>query len=114
MDQVYKDFTAAIINAYKFFETYAKVDNFVYDKPTIYFLRHGHASGQQADATLMPETLEQMKSQQYIEMILRTNPDVIYASTFLRTKQTAEIVQEIFKIHRKKDIPIIMDGELIS
>ncbi|MEI8091322.1 MAG: hypothetical protein WCG98_03615 [bacterium] len=40
---MYKDFTAAMINSYKFFETYAKVDNFVYDKPTVYFLRHGHA-----------------------------------------------------------------------
>jgi isoleucyl-tRNA synthetase len=43
IDQVYKDFTAALMNSYKFFETYAKVDNFVYDKPTVYFLRHGHA-----------------------------------------------------------------------
>jgi len=43
VDQIYKDFTAAILNAYKFFETYAKVDNFSYNKPTTYFLRHGES-----------------------------------------------------------------------
>jgi isoleucyl-tRNA synthetase len=43
VDQIYKDFTAAIINAYKFFETYAKVDNFSYSKPTVYFMRHGES-----------------------------------------------------------------------
>ena len=41
VDQVYKDFTAALMNSYKFFETYAKVDNFATDLPTVYFLRHG-------------------------------------------------------------------------
>ena len=62
----------------------------------------------------MPETLEAMKDSKYIEMILRTDPDVIYSSPFVRTKKTAEIIQEIFRIHRKKDIPIVLDEGLAS
>jgi phosphohistidine phosphatase SixA len=57
----------------------------------------------------MPETIEAMKDPAYVEMILRTNPDVIYASPFVRTKKTAEIIQEIFRTHRKKDIPIVLE-----
>ena len=114
VEQVYKDFTAAMINSYKFFETYAKVDNFVYTDPTVYFLRHGHAEWQQAEAKLLPETLEAMKDPKYIEMVLRTNPDVIYASPFVRTKKTAEIIQQLFRTHRQKDIPIIMEEWLAS
>lgn len=43
VDQIYKDFTSALTNAYKFFETYAKVDNFVYEVPTLYAIRHAQA-----------------------------------------------------------------------
>ncbi|MEI8091321.1 MAG: hypothetical protein WCG98_03610 [bacterium] len=50
-----------------------------------------------------------MKDPTYIGMILRTNPDVIYASPFVRTKKTAEIIQQIFRTHRQKDIPIVLD-----
>ena len=114
VEQVYKDFTAAMINSYKFFETYAKVDNFVYDAPTVYFLRHGHAEWQGADAKLLPETIEEMKDLKYVEMVLRTNPDVIYASPFVRTKKTAEIIQQIFRTHRQKDIPIVLEEWLAS
>ena len=109
VEQVYKDFTAAMINSYKFFETYAKVDNFVYNDPTVYYIRHGHAEWQQAEAKLLPETLEAMKDPKYIEMVLRTNPDVIYTSPFVRTKKTAEIIQQIFRTHRQKDIPIVLE-----
>jgi len=62
----------------------------------------------------LPETIEEMKDPKYIEMILRTNPDVIYSSPFVRTKKTAEIIQEIFRVHRQKDIPIILDEGLVA
>jgi hypothetical protein len=32
-------------NAYKFFETYAKVDKFKANSTNLYFMRHGSASG---------------------------------------------------------------------
>ena len=44
VDQVYKDFTSSLTNAYKFFETYAKVDNFKTDNSNIYFMRHAAAT----------------------------------------------------------------------
>jgi len=43
VEQVFKDFTSALNNAFKFFATYAKVDNFVYSAPQIYCMRHAKA-----------------------------------------------------------------------
>lgn len=43
VEQVYKDFTSALNNAFKFFSTYAKVDNFVYTGAQIYCMRHAKA-----------------------------------------------------------------------
>jgi isoleucyl-tRNA synthetase len=114
VEQVYKDFTAAMINSYKFFETYAKVDNFVYTDPTVYFLRHGDAESKDPNAKLLPNAIEAMQSKEFIEQVLRVNPDVIYSSPFLRTKVTAERVQEILRVHRQKDIPIILEDQIAA
>ena len=111
MDQIYKDFTAAIINAYKFFETYAKVDNFVYDKPKTYFLRHGEA-GKGTDPELTKDSIKAMQEPAFIERILRVNPDVVYSSPLLRAQQTAQRAQEIMKAYRNKDIEIVVDKNL--
>lgn len=43
VDQIYKDFTASILNAYKFFETYANVDKRTTENTTLYFMRHAKA-----------------------------------------------------------------------
>jgi broad specificity phosphatase PhoE len=111
VDQIYKDFTSAIINAYKFFETYAKVDNFVYDKPRIYFLRHGEAN-KGTDPELTKDSVTAMQDPAFIERVLRVNPDVIYSSPLLRAQQTAQRAQEIMKTYRGKDIKIIIDKNL--
>lgn len=91
VDQIYKDFTAAILNAYKFFETYAQIDKFSYNKPTIYFMRHGE-----------PETT----GAEFVEKVLRINPDIIYSSPLARTKETAELIQSIIKEYLGKKIKI--------
>ena len=44
VEQVYKDFTVSIMNAYKFFETYANVDKWSTDNTTLYFMRHAKAN----------------------------------------------------------------------
>lgn len=46
VEQIYKDFTASILNAYKFFETYANVDKWTTENTTLYFMRHAKAEGQ--------------------------------------------------------------------
>jgi broad specificity phosphatase PhoE len=112
VDQIYKDFTSAIINAYKFLETYAKVDNFVYDKPRIYMLRHGESVGNGTDPELTKDSIKAMQENSFIERILRVNPDIIYSSPLLRAQQTAQRAQEIMKIYRNKDIEIVIDKNL--
>lgn len=112
VDQIYKDFTAAIINAYKFFETYAKVDNFSYNKPNVYFMRHGGSEGMEADSPLTAQAQEAMQKPEFIEKVLRINPDMIYSSPFTRARQTAEILQIIIKDHLGKKVKIKIDDNL--
>jgi len=106
VEQVYKDFTAAIMNAYKFFETYAKVDKWTTDNTTIYFMRHGKSTGQENEATLTDETIQSMKQPEFIEKILRINPDTIYTSPLLRAKQTAQAIANLIKEYRNKEVNI--------
>jgi isoleucyl-tRNA synthetase len=49
VEQIYKDFTASIMNAYKFFETYANVDKWSTNNTTMYYMRHGEAVGKGID-----------------------------------------------------------------
>ena len=105
---MYKDFTAAIINSYNFFETYAKVDNFVSTQPDVYFLRHALKEGQAENAKLDKDALAAMEKPTFIETVLRTDPDVIYTSGFVRCKETAEKVQQLLKYYTEKDIPIVL------
>ena len=112
VDQIYKDFTTAILNAYKFFETYAKVDNFSYNKPTTYFLRHGESEWMDAESKLTAQVKEDMQKNEFIEKALRMHPDIIYSSPFTRAKQTAKIIQLIIKDHLGKKVKIKIDDNL--
>jgi len=85
VEQIYKDFTASILNAYKFFETYAKVDKRNTPNTTCYYMR---ASKEPINSML--------------ENILRINSDIIYTSD----TKNAEEIKEIMKIYRQKDIEI--------
>ena len=114
VEQIYKDFTASIMNGYKFFETYANVDKWTTDNTTLYFMRHAKANGQLVDHPLAEEGIQAMKDPKFIENVLRINPDIIYASPALRTVQTAEAVANIMKEYRGKKIKIKTDKKLRS
>jgi isoleucyl-tRNA synthetase len=83
VDQIYKDFTASILNAYKFFETYANVDKWTTDNTNCYYMR------------TTDDTMQNM-----LENILRINPDIIYTND----KKNAEEISEIMKTYRNKKI----------
>jgi isoleucyl-tRNA synthetase len=85
VDQIYKDFTASILNAYKFFETYANVDKWTTDNTNCYYMR------------TTDDTMQNM-----LENILRINPDIIYTND----KKNAEEISKIMKIYRNKKIKI--------
>lgn len=114
VEQVYKDFTASIMNAYKFFETYANVDKWSTENTTLYFMRHAKANGLLMDHPLAEEGIQAMQDPKFIEQVVRINPDVIYTSPALRTVQTAEEVVKIMKEYRGKKIKIKTDEKLRS
>lgn len=53
-----------------------------------------------------------MQDQQFIEKILRINPDIIYTSPSLRTIQTADEAAKIMKLYRSKKVKIKTDERL--
>ena len=112
VDQIYKDFTASLTNAYKFFETYAKVDNFKTDNTNLYFMRHSNATWSDLKNELTDEGLEKLNSKEFITNVLRLELDKIYASHATRTMQTAKAIQNIYKKHLKIDIEIVEDKRL--
>ena len=114
VEQVYKDFTASIMNAYKFFETYANVDKRSTDNITLYFMRHAKANRELPDYPLADEGIQSLQTPKFIEQILRINPDIIYTSPTLRTMQTAEEVVKIMKLYRDKEVKIKTDDRLLS
>jgi broad specificity phosphatase PhoE len=61
---------------------------------------------------LTDEGFKKMKEQEFIEKVLRTNPDIIYTSPSLRTIQTAEEIVKIMKDYRNKKIKIKIDERL--
>ncbi len=112
VDQVYKDFTVSLNNAYKFFETYAKVDNFNYDEKNIYFIRHAKAESQAFDAPLTESGEKAFEDTKFIENIVRLDIDTIYTSPANRTQATAENIKNIIKIYGNKEVEIIEDERL--
>jgi phosphohistidine phosphatase SixA len=50
-----------------------------------------------------------MEKADFIERVLRVDPDVIYTSPFVRTVTTAKRVQEILKLYRNKEVEIIQE-----
>lgn len=113
VDQIYKDFTSALTNAYKFFETYAKVDKFSYKTPTLYTIRHAQAEAWE-DGKLTTQWEASLHQQDFIEKVLRINPDIIYCSSLTRSQQTGEIIKKIITSHRSKDIKLLVDDRLSS
>jgi len=116
VDQVYKDFTASLTNACNFFETYANVDNFVFDTAKVFFVRHAEAEWTWPDAKLTKQGELSMNEEQFVEKVLRCDADIIYVSDFLRARKTAETIAKIIKSYRtekniKKDIEIKVDKD---
>ena len=97
VDQIYKDFTSSFTNAYKFFETYAKVDDFKSDNTNIYFMRHAAASWFELDDELTEEWRSSMENEQFASRVLRLDLNKIYTSHAKRATQTAYKIKNIYK-----------------
>ena len=51
------------------------------------------------DVPLSEEGFEQLESKEFVEKVLRIQPDVIVSSNYLRAKQTAEGAQKVMKAY---------------
>ena len=112
VDQVYKDFTSSLTNAYKFFETYARVDNFKTDNTNIYFMRHAAATWFELNDELTAEWIASMENEWFVSKVLRLDLDKIYTSHAKRAVQTAERIRNIYKEYINKDIQIVENEKL--
>jgi len=112
VDQIYKDFTSAIINSYNFFETYANVDNFKSDWTNIYFMRHADSNWEDDNSEISDRWIKSMQDRKFIENVIRISPDTIYSSPSKNAVQTSEKFIEIFKKYTWKTIEIKTDESL--
>lgn len=106
VEQCFKDFNIPLENVFKFFETYAKIDSRKSDGTEVFLMRHAKAEGQGMDAQLTAEGKSELESQETREKIIRLNPDVIIHTPFLRTKTTAEYLQQTLKNLTGREIPL--------
>jgi isoleucyl-tRNA synthetase len=87
VEQMYKDFTAPLSNAYNFFATYAKIDTFMSPNNNIYFVNS-------------KTSLDQSNS----DAIMRTDADVIIQLD--KEQQLAGQIQTLVKNIQQKNIDI--------
>ena len=106
VEQCFKDFNIPLENVFKFFETYAKIDKRKSDGTEVFLMRHAKAEGQGMNAPLTVEGKAELESQETREKIIRLNPDIIVHTPFLRTKATAEYVQQTLKTLTGREIPL--------
>ena len=106
VEQCFKDFNIPLENVFKFFETYAKIDKRKSDGTEVFLMRHAKAEGQGMNDPLTAEGKAELESQETREKIIRLNPDIIVHTPFLRTKATAEYVQQTLKTLTGREIPL--------
>ena len=106
VEQCFKDFNIPLENVFKFFETYAKIDKRKSDGTEVFLMRHAKAEGQGMNDPLTAEGKAELESQETREKIIRLNPDIIIHTPFLRTKTTAEYVQQTLKTLTGREIPL--------
>ncbi len=106
VEQCFKDFNIPLENVFKFFETYAKIDKRKSNGTEVFLMRHAKAEGQGMNDPLTAEGKAELESQETREKIIRLNPDIIVHTPFLRTKATAEYVQQTLKTLTGREIPL--------
>ena len=106
VEQCFKDFNIPLENVFKFFETYAKIDKRKSDGTEVFLMRHAKAEGQGMNDPLTAEGKAELENQETREKIIRLNPDIIVHTPFLRTKATAEYVQQTLKTLTGREIPL--------
>lgn len=117
VEQVLKDFVIPLQNVWNFFKMYAEVDQWKDDGTEVYFMRHAEKEKiekKDIEIWLNEDWFNQIKSKEFVEKVLRIDPDVIIASPSLRTQQTAVWAQKCLKDFINKEVEVIEDGRLFD
>lgn len=123
VEQMMKDFVLPLKSVWNFFTMYAKVDNRKSDGTQVYYIRHAEKARQwkspdeyaeNIDIALSETGKKQLISDDFIENILRVNPDIIISSDCVRSQETAKWVQNILKDFVWKDVEIVVRDDLVQ
>lgn len=120
VEQMLKDVVIPLQNVFNFFKMYAEVDGRQDAGTQVWFMRHAlkeqrnnmgdhdHDEELQEDIQLPLSAawFAQLRSAEFIEQVIRINPEVIVCSDFLRAQQTAEGVKHILSDYLWKEIEI--------
>jgi Histidine phosphatase superfamily (branch 1) len=112
VEQAFKDVLIPLENVFKFFETYAKIDQWQSPGTELFLLRHAEATGHEVDAPLTEKGKASLQSSAILENIIRLDPEIIIHTPYLRSKATAEILQERLQAGTGKDIALREMGEV--
>ncbi len=126
VEQMLKDVIIPLQNVSNFLQMYAEVDQRKHPGTQVWFMRHAikqkmnivgetdtwwiTAEGEtieDIDLPLAEEGFAQLTSPEFIEQVVRINPDIIVTSDFLRAQQTAEGVQKVLQDYLWKDVEIV-------
>lgn len=104
-------------NVWKFFATYAQVDEWKHPGTQVWFMRHAHAEEsaeepRTKDTPLTERGCEEISTAAFRESVHRIHPDVIVVSDFVRAQQTAQRVKEILREDLQKDVEIVVEEGL--
>ncbi len=122
VEQVLKDFVIPLQNVWNFFKTYAEVDNWKHSSTEVYFMRHAEKdkdvendeSIEHRNVPLSEEWFLQIQSKQFVEKVVRIQPDIIISTNRLRATQTAEWAQKMLKEYLWKDVEVIVKDSLVD
>ena len=115
VEQLFKDFNIPLENVFKFFETYAKIDNWKSEETKLYYMRNAYDINQ--NERQKDYQLDQIKTIENKERLIRINPDIVIFNSRDKaaldtTEELKDVLTDLFK---EKKIDFIDDAtELFS
>jgi len=118
VEQMLKDVIIPLQNVFNFFKMYAEADQWKDNWTQVRFMRHALKQQKWNDTWDDGETLgdlqlplsesgfAQLTSPDFIEQVVRIDPEVIICSDFLRAQQTAKWVQNVLREYLNKEIEV--------
>ena len=100
VEQLFKDFNIPLENVFKFFETYAKIDNWKSEETKLYYMRNAYDINQ--NERQKDYQLDQIKTIENKERLIRINPDIVIfnkrdKAALDTTEELKNVLTDLFK-----------------